>query len=103
MSTFDKSLFIVTTHYTKLSNLEKESKGRIKNYKFEVDRDISNNILFNYKLKRGFSEQFIALELLNNNKFDDDIITKAIEISKTIDIKDKRIKKKLKKKKLLKK
>lgn len=98
MSTYDKSLFIVTTHYTKLSNLEKESKGRIKNYKFEVDRDVSNNILFNYKLKKGFSEQFIALELLNNNQFDKDIITKAIEISKTIDIKDKRIKKKLKKK-----
>ena len=86
MSSYDKSLFIVTTHYTELSELEKESNGKIKNYKFEVDRDPSNNILFNYKLKRGHSNQYIALELLDKNEFDKDIIEKAIEVSKKIEI-----------------
>ena len=86
MSSYDKSLFIVTTHYTELSELEKESNGKIKNYKFEVDRDTSNNILFNYKLKRGHSNQYIALELLDKNEFDKDIIEKAIEVSKKIEI-----------------
>ena len=106
MSSFNKSLFIVTTHYTELSELEKESKGRIQNYKFEVDRDASNNILFNYKLKRGHSNQYIALELLDKNEFDKDIIEKALEISKRIKISnnhkvmEKKVNKKINKKKV---
>ena len=97
MSKYKKSLFIVTTHYTKLARLEKKSKGRIKNYKFEIDRDTSNNIKFNYKLQKGFSEQYIALELLKNNDFDEDIINEAIKTSKTIKIINKKIKKQSKK------
>jgi DNA mismatch repair protein MutS len=98
MSKYKKSLFIVTTHYTKLARLEKRTKGRIKNYKFEIDRDICNNIKFNYKLQKGFSEQYIALELLKNNDFDEDIINEAIKTSKTIKIVNKKSKKQSKKK-----
>ena len=96
MSKYKKSLFIVTTHYTKLARLENKTKGRIKNYKFEIDRDISNNIKFNYKLQKGFSEQYIALELLKNNDFDKDIINEAIKTSKTIKIINKNKKEKSK-------
>lgn len=84
MAQYEKSLFMVTTHYTKLSGLEKENKDHIANYKFEVDRDLSGNIKFNYILKRGFSKQFIALELLKNNGFDEDIIEKAMIVSKKL-------------------
>jgi len=84
MAQYKKSLFMVTTHYTKLSGLEKDNKDHIANYKFEVDRDLSGNIKFNYRLKRGFSKQFIALELLKNNGFDEDIIEKAMEVSKKL-------------------
>ena len=98
MSKYQKSLFIVTTHYTKLARLENKTKGRIKNYKFEIDRDISNNIKFNYKLQKGFSEQYIALELLKNNDFDEDIINEAIKTSKTIKIINKKNKKEKSKK-----
>jgi len=89
ISSFSNTLSMTTTHYTDLEMLEKDTKGKIINYKFEVDHDINNNILFNYLLKRGTSRQYIALELLKNNGFDEDVIENAIEISKKI--KDKKI------------
>ena len=84
ISSFSNTLSITTTHYTDLEILEKDTKGKIINYKFEVDYDKNNNILFNYLLKRGTSRQYIALELLKNNGFDDDVIQNAIEICKKI-------------------
>lgn len=84
ISSFSNTLSMTTTHYTDLEILEKDTKGKIINYKFEVDHDENNNILFNYLLKRGTSRQYIALELLKNNGFDDDVIEDAIKICKKI-------------------
>lgn len=84
ISSFPNTLSITTTHYTDLEILEKDTKGRIVNYKFEVSHDINNEIVFNYILKRGTSRQYIALELLRKNGFDDDVIENAIEICKKI-------------------
>jgi DNA mismatch repair protein MutS len=80
---FKNALFITTTHYTELNKLEKDTKGRIKNYKFDVNIN-KNEIIFNYKLKRGVSKQFIALKLLENNNFDKEIINNANKISKNL-------------------
>jgi DNA mismatch repair ATPase MutS len=84
ISSFKNNLSITTTHYTDLDRLEKDTKGKIINYKFEVDYDINNNILFNYLLKKGTSRQYIALELLKKNGFDNDVIEDAIDICKKI-------------------
>jgi len=84
LSTFSNTLFITTTHYTDLEVLEKDTQNRIMNYKFEVIFDKDNNIIFNYKLKRGFSNQYIALELLRKNDFDEDIIKDALEMCSRI-------------------
>ena len=84
ISSFSNALSITTTHYTDLEILEKETNGRIMNYKFEIERNLNNEIIFNYILKRGTSYQYIALELLKKNGFDDDVIEVAIEISKRI-------------------
>jgi DNA mismatch repair protein MutS len=84
ISSFSNTLSITTTHYTDLEMLEKDTKGKIVNYKFEVTHDENNEIVFNYLLKRGFSNQYIALELLKKNGFDDDVIENAIEICKNI-------------------
>ena len=81
ISTFKKSLFIVTTHYNKLSKLKNKT---ICNYKFDIKRDSSNNIQFNYKIKKGVCDQFIALDLLKKNNFDKDIIEEALNISNNI-------------------
>jgi DNA mismatch repair protein MutS len=84
ISSFSNTLSITTTHYTDLEILEKDTKGKIKNYKFEVEHDENNEIIFNYILKEGVSRQYIALELLKKNGFDDDVIENALEICKKI-------------------
>lgn len=89
ISSFSNTLSITTTHYTDLEILEKDTKGKIINYKFEIERDINNEIIFNYKLKRGISNQYIALELLKKNGFDEDVIEDALNICKKI--KDKKL------------
>ena len=89
ISSFSNTLSITTTHYTDLQILEKETNGKILNYKFEIERNLNNEIVFNYILKRGTSTQYIALELLKKNGFDDDVIQVAIETSKRI--KDKKL------------
>jgi DNA mismatch repair protein MutS len=108
ISSFSNTLSITTTHYTDLEILEKDTKGKIKNYKFEVEHNENNEIIFNYLLKEGTSRQYIALELLKKNGFDDDVIENALEICKKIKenklifFNDKKIKKKSKKTKLIK-
>ena len=106
ISSFSNTLSITTTHYTDLEILEKDTNGKIKNYKFEVEHDNNNEIIFNYILKEGVSRQYIALELLKKNGFDDDVIENALEICKKIkenklvffnNKQDKKIKKKTKK------
>jgi hypothetical protein len=84
ISSFSNTLSITTTHYTDLEILEKDTNGKIINYKFEVSHNDNNEIIFNYLLKRGTSRQYIALELLKKNGFDDDVIENAIEICKKI-------------------
>lgn len=84
ISNFSNTLSITTTHYTDLEVLEKDTKGKIMNYKFEVDFNENEEIIFNYILKRGMSRQYIALQLLKRNGFDDDIIEEAINMCKKI-------------------
>lgn len=76
MNEFKNCKIIFTTHYNYLTNLSKE---KFINYKMEslIDND---DIIFPYKLKKGISTQYIALELLKKNGFDKDIIENAINI-----------------------
>jgi len=84
ISTFKNTLSMTTTHYSDLECLEKDTKGSFENYKFEVTHNQEGEIEFNYELKRGTSRQYIALELLKKNGFDEDLIESAIEMSKKI-------------------
>ena len=84
ISSFNNTLSITTTHYTDLEILEKDTNSKIVNYKFEIDYDENKEIVFNYQLKRGVSRQYIALDLLKKNGFDDDLIEDAINMCKKI-------------------
>ena len=84
ISSFSNVLSMTTTHYTDLEILEKDTNGKVINYKFDIDYDENNEIIFNYLLKKGTSRQYIALELLKKNGFDDDVIETALEICKKI-------------------
>jgi DNA mismatch repair protein MutS len=84
IASFNNTMSITTTHYTDLEILEKDTSGKIVNYKFEVDYDANKEIIFNYKLVKGVSRQYIALDLLKKNGFDDDLIEDAINMCKKI-------------------
>ena len=84
IASFNNTMSITTTHYTDLEILEKDTNAKIVNYKFEVDYDANKEIIFNYKLVRGVSRQYIALDLLKKNGFDDDLIEDAINMCKKI-------------------
>ena len=84
IASFNNTMSITTTHYTDLEILEKDTNGKIVNYKFEVDYDANKEIIFNYKLVKGVSRQYIALDLLKKNGFDDDLIEDAINMCKKI-------------------
>lgn len=98
LSSFDNSICIITSHYSYLTNMEKE--GKFVNYKIPISRDENNNIIYNYKLMPGVSNQFIALELLEKKGFDKEIIRKAQKVNREIceNIEIVRPKRKLKKK-----
>jgi len=82
MSGYDNSISLITTHYGKISDLEKV--GKFKNYKIPIERDENNQIVYKYKLEEGVSNQFIALELLKKKGFDNDIVDVAMEMCTNI-------------------
>jgi hypothetical protein len=71
-------ILVFTTHYVYLTKLHKT--GRFGNLKMNVDRTTDGEISYPYKLSKGVSKQYIALDLLKKNGFDEDIITQAVSI-----------------------
>jgi DNA mismatch repair ATPase MutS len=85
LSQFKSNLNIFATHFVYLCKLSKNKKYI--NYKFEANCSNENNtttLTFPYKIKKGISSQYIALEILKMNKFDDDIIDDSIVIRNNI-------------------
>ncbi len=87
LSKFESNLNIFATHFVYLCKLSKNKKYI--NYKFEANYDQSKSndtiaLTFPYKIKKGISSQYIALEILKMNKFDDDIIDDSIIIRNNI-------------------
>lgn len=77
LSQFENSISIITTHFTGLNVLEKETNGDIKNYKFVIEKGDDGNIIYEHKLRKGYSKQYIALDLLKDEGFDKEIIEDA--------------------------
>lgn len=75
-------LLVFTTHYVYLTKLEKTR--RFKNYSMNIVRNEEGEITYPYKLCSGLSRQYIALELLKKNGFDQDIIDEAIQVKKKL-------------------
>lgn len=76
---YENCILVFTTHYTYLTKLEKATQ-RFLNYKMNIEREEGGCIHYPYKLGRGVSRQYIALELLEKNGFDEDVIAEALEI-----------------------
>lgn len=96
MASYAQNLSIITTHYlylTKLAkiksvenveNVENVETPVFKNVKMNIKYDKDGNIVYPYKLTNGVSKQFIAIEILQKNGFDPDIVKDALEIKKSL-------------------
>ena len=83
LSKFENSICGITTHFTYLTKLENTQK--YVNYKIPITRDKENNIIYPYKLYKGKSEQFIALELLKVKGFDNELVNNAMNLCKKLE------------------
>ena len=59
-----------------------------KAYKMPISRNNDDEIVYNYKLEPGVSDQFIALELLKSKGFDKDLVDRAMNICDSLSEKE---------------
>ena len=97
LSNFNNNLSIITTHFNYLTNLAKDT-SKFVNYKIPIRKE-NNKIIYPYKIIEGVSKQFIAIELLREKGFDQEIIENALKICKRLQ--NKNIKKKEQKDKVV--
>jgi len=75
-------LGIYSTHYNYITKLEENVKN-IGNLKVNVNRK-NNKIIFPYKIEKGISKDYIALELLKEKGFSNKFVNNSIEIKNKI-------------------
>lgn len=76
LAKYPNNIAIVATHFKELTNLEETTGGFFKNYKVSVNKE-DGKFVYPYKLERGISDQPIALQLLENEGFDSEILEEA--------------------------
>ncbi|MFH1643824.1 MAG: hypothetical protein ABIA74_01485 [bacterium] len=81
LSRFTNLLSVNATHFVEqLSRLEQDTDGIFKNYKVFVNKDENGKILYPYKWEDGVTDQAIALDLLQESGFEDEILSEAYNI-----------------------
>ncbi|MBX9830524.1 hypothetical protein K2X40_01075 [Candidatus Babeliales bacterium] len=86
LATYNNSLAILATHFIVMTDLasdtveDKTPTGKFENFKVYIERDEYNTITFPYKLEKGITDQAIALDLLQSEGFDDDILQDAFDV-----------------------
>jgi len=76
MANFPNSLCLISTHFPVLSSFCKKD-ARFSNYYFPVNKLENGEIEKSYKLTKGENKEHLALKLLQDKGFDDDIIQDA--------------------------
>jgi DNA mismatch repair ATPase MutS len=75
---------LITTHFFKLTTLEKTYPNHFINLSVNAIQNYDNTFTFPYKIKKGSSKQCIAIELLDKKNFPEDVINSAKNIKKII-------------------
>jgi len=83
LGSLNSSIVMFTTHYNYLTRLQKDT-NRFVNYKMDVMRAADAGFVFPYKLSKGVSKQYIALDLLRSKGFTDEIVDEALRIKNKI-------------------
>jgi hypothetical protein len=86
MASRPTNMTFITTHYVYLAKLAKEFPDKFANFKMNVviGKEDGSAIRYPYKMSKGVSRQYIALELLKQNGFDKAVVTDAIAIKKKL-------------------
>jgi DNA mismatch repair ATPase MutS len=74
LGSFEKCTVILSTHFQYLAKLHKDSIYQLS--KFDCICD-DKGISYNYKLSKGLSKQYVALDILKAHGFDESIIAEA--------------------------
>lgn len=81
LSSYSNNISIISTHYLYLTKLAKDFPDKFSTYKMNVVMNSNDVVIkYPYKITKGISRQYIAIELLKENGFDDDIIKDALLI-----------------------
>lgn len=89
LSSLPRTISIISTHFLYLCRLEKDpGSSRFKNHKMSVDiskatddNDTEKTVIrYPYILTRGISKQFVALDLLKQNGFDEKLLADAMQV-----------------------
>lgn len=75
---------ILTTHFYKLTLLEKEYPNEFINLSVEAIPKKEGGFIFPYKIRKGHSYQCIALDLLKDKLFPDTVLSSAIKMKNKI-------------------
>jgi len=75
---------LITTHFFKLTTLENTYPYNFINLSVNAIHNVDNSFTFPYKIKKGSSNQCIAIELLDKKNFPEDVINSAKNIKKII-------------------
>lgn len=84
LGTLPNIKLIITTHFHKLIDLEKDYPDRFINLSVNAEVLDNYNFNFTYKICKGFSKQCIAIELLGRQKFPQNVINSAIKMKNKI-------------------
>jgi DNA mismatch repair protein MutS len=77
---YTNSIAMIATHFKKLTELETVTNGAIKNFKVSVIKNPNGSITYPYKLEEGITDQAIALDLLQAQGFNAQIMEDAYAI-----------------------
>lgn len=75
MSQLPNSMNVIATHFGELTEMEQELNGAFVNHKVSVERLDDETLQFPYTWKPGISDQKIALDLLKQENFLNDLIS----------------------------
>lgn len=77
LASYACSMCIISTHFHYLCKLEKATNRGFRNWQMPVADEGNDS---RYRLRRGVSKQYVALELLRKSGFDDELIDDAIAV-----------------------
>lgn len=85
IGSFDNAINIVSTHFTHLAKLARGPEPCYRAFKMPVKVDKQTGaITSEYKLHRGVSTQYVALEIMRASDMDSDIVREAIRVKEEL-------------------